>query len=306
MVNNATRDNLSDGQNPGRVLDALRSCESFADIKALGILFHGTCERIEGPLRGGGYDEVFWAADRPSVAQSYIPRAGSSTWISEPESYNRNHSIQPHKHIGFVMSWALERAGVTLDDLDISWNGQQAAAWSVPDGWPTEGDLDDMIRGLGYKASDWGMYTILTSYAEGREVWMPADWNIPGQLIIALPDGDFDLRDPRWSEDALGYTSHNRVADFKSFAEADLHAFYMEDQLQSDFLGNVGHQSVGILPEGLKRLSWLAIPAIRHDGEDLDVFRNPETPEFIKFMRALSPDYKPEAEIASDLPAPDF
>jgi len=45
-------------------------------------LFHGTIEPFSGVLRPGGYDSVSWFSDSPSIAQLYIPRSGSSIYIS--------------------------------------------------------------------------------------------------------------------------------------------------------------------------------------------------------------------------------
>jgi len=289
---------LAEGRDAERVRKALASCNSFEEVRALGALFHGSCEDIEGDLHGGGYDGVFWTADRPSVAQAYIPRSGSTTWLHEPHESDRGDRLRPSKHIGFVMRWALDRAGVTMEDLDVTWNGMQAWSWTIPDNWPTEGDFDDMIRSLGYEPDNRGCYTVSTRYGDDGEEIMPADWTLPGQLIIALPNEDFCFKPAMWSEDGQGYAPHNRVADFDSFSQSGQHGFSMEDCLQSDSQGNVGHEAFGILPEGIKRLSWMAIPAVRHDGADLDVFAKPETPAFVTFMKEINPNYRTENEIA--------
>jgi hypothetical protein len=289
---------LAEGRDAERVRKHIASCNSFEEVRALGVLFHGSCEDIDGNLHGGGYDGVFWTADRPSVAQAYIPKSGSTTWLHEPREDEREDYLKPSKHIGFVMRWALDRAGVTMEDLDVTWNGLQAWSWTIPSNWPTEGDFDDMIRGLGYRPDFRGCYTVSTRYTDEGETIMPAEWTLPGQLVIALPQEDFTFKAAMWSEDGLGYASHNRVADFDSFSQRGQHGFSMEDCLQSEFHGNVGHEAFGILPEGIKRLSWLSIPAVRHDGPDMDVFAKPETPAFVAYMKELNPSYRTENEIA--------
>lgn len=297
------------GRNPDRVRRILAACESFEDVRRMGILFHGTCEEIDGDPKGGPYDQVFWTADSPAVAQAYIPRAGLRTWISEPRDvYDRAEHLRPTKYKSHAMQWALERAGVTVEDLDITWNGMSAWSWRIPPGWPTHGDYDDYIRSLGYKASSNGQYDVSETFTkDGRIQIMPADWRMPGQLLVVLAEG-LDLREADWSEDALGYSNHNRVGDFQTFAERGLDGFRMEDVLQSDHHGNVGHEAIGLLPSGLEKISWLAIPAVRNDGEDFSVFSNSETPEFLAFMKELSPGYRSkvdlEAEAASMAPSP--
>ena len=288
-----------------KVISALSKCKTFEDVKALGILFHGTCEDLVGDLRGGGYDDVFWTASSPDIAQAYIPRSGVTSWVHAPADYEREDHITPSRNGGWVMEWALERAGVTLDDLDVSWNGLSPWSWTIPDGWPTEGDLDDYIRSLGYEADGMGIYTVSLNYRDmdgdgkSRETVMPADWKLQGDLVIILPE-DLDVREPEWSEDALGYETHNRIADFADFAEAGLEAFHMSDCLQSDFQGNVPHKSIGILPAGLKKLSWITVPATRHDGEDQSVWHGAETREFAAFMKSINPEYRTMSEIEKE------
>lgn len=296
---NTSRNNLLE---PGRdrVVDALSACRTFEDVKALGILFHGTCEEIDGDLAPGGYDNVTWAAKSPDVAQAYIPRSGISTWIFEPADYQREDRVQPAKNTGWLMRWCLERAGVTMEDLDIEWNGQSVYSWRIPENWPTEGDLDDYVKSLGYKPESTGCSTVLLHYDEdGVEQLMPADWSMPGHLIVILPAFQ-SIWDPEWSEDALGYATHNRVVDFQTFEDRGVPAFRMSDCLQSNYHGNVPHESVGILKKGREGISWLAIPAVRHDGPDLGVFHGGETPEFAAFMKSLNADYRTIFDIEKD------
>ncbi|MCW3784307.1 hypothetical protein [Defluviimonas salinarum] len=297
---------IAEGRNPERVRQALSSCRSFADLSRLGVLFHGTCEAIEGEIRGGAYDGVFWTARTPSVAQAYIPRAGVRTTISATDGYRRDDAIRPSRGENPVTLWALERAGVTLDDLDVSWDGLRAWSWRIPPGWPTLGDLDDHIRALGYEPDATGMFDVSLRYRDGGSRIMPADWRLPGQLLILLPEG-LEIRHPEWSEEALGYSAHNRVGDFCRFADEGYAAFRMSDLLQSEANGNVGHEAIGLLPAGIGRVSWLAIPAFRNDGEDLSVFRRPETPELVAFMRSINPEYRAaDGEPAAPFPADPF
>lgn len=289
---------LPAGHNPDRVRAVLEECASFDDVRAAGILFHGTCETIHGDLRGGGYDGVFWTAETPSIAQAYIPRSGITLFITRPTEYERDRPIRPCKG-GHETAWALTRAGVALEDLDIEWDGWSARSWRIPPGWPTQGDYEAMIRGLGYRPNRNGIYEVAERIVDGTPRMMPVDWKMPGHLLILLPE-DLVVSDPPWSDEARGYANHNRIGDFERFARSGIQAIRMSDQLQSDHLGNVGHHAIGILPAGLDRLSWMAIPATRHDGEDLDVFRRPGTAEFDAFMAGLSR----ECEVETITPAP--
>lgn len=290
----------SHGMNQDRVIDALSGCKSFDDVRSLGILFHGTCEEIDGPLRGGSYDGVFWAAETPSVAQGYIPRSGSRTWVSRPRSYEVDDKIRPGKDL--ATRWALSVTGATLEDMDISWENHRAVSWRTPRGWPTMGDFDAHVRSLGYEAEAGGNYEVSQRLVNGAFEIAPADWRLPGRLLIILAE-DLEIRAPEWSEEARGYSNHNRVGDFARFAREGVEAFGMSDQLQSDYLGNVGHRAIGILPAGLRKLSWVSVPAVRHDGEDLSTFSEPETEAFLGLMSEIAPVYRPSAD-QEDAPSP--
>jgi hypothetical protein len=179
--------------------------------------------------------------------------------------------------------WALARCGATLEDLETEWEGPRARSWRIPDGRPTEGNYEDHLKSLGYRVNDRGIYEVAQRFrGESIEI-MPADWKMPGMLIIALADR-ITIQAPRWSDEALGYRAHNRVADFARFAAEGVEAFRMQDQLQSKHRGNVGHSAIGTLPAGLEKLSRMAIPAVNHDGPGADAFLRPETAEFTRFM----------------------
>jgi hypothetical protein len=299
---------IAEGRNSTAVLEALAGCHSFADVRALGALFHGTCEELNGNrLQGGGYDNVFWTAESPSVAQAYIPSAGITSYIYKTSSHRRQDYLSPTKQTGnhpsFLMRWALERSGkLSLDDLDITWDGHRATSHLVPDGWPTLAEVDEMIESLGYIANEHDCYEVNSSYRDGKESWFKADRKMPGQLIIAIPK-DLKIEAPGWSSTELGNANHNRISDFERFEEAGVEAFRMSDQLQSKYLGNVEHTAIGLTPVGVAKCDWIAIPAYRNDGDDLDVFLQPETEEFTVFMKTINPRYG-EPDLVNAFPKP--
>lgn len=286
---------IAAGKAPERVRDALSACTSFDEIAQRGILFHGTCETIEGPLRGGSYDQVFWTATAPSIAQSYIPSSGIKSLYGRKSAHEVDLAIRPAgapDHANFVTQWALERSGCTMDDLDIEWDLNRAKSWLIPDGWPSYRDFEAHLETLGY-ALDEEVLWLKTSCAGRREEVLPADHRMSGQLIVILPDPDLEISVPHWNPEDLEFTNHNRLSSFDSMTQAGQHALRMSDKLQSEEMGNVGHESIGLLPEGLARISWMAIPARRHDGPTLDAFLDPMTEEFDLFMRTLSPNWDP-------------
>lgn len=284
------------GENTETVLQRLARCVSFEEVREAGFLFHGTCERIEGPLQGGAYDGVFWAAAHPSVAQAYIPASGSTTWLRSFQDGARDEPMRPTQGGGFMMRWALARAGATVEDLDVQWLGYRASSWRNLPGWPSNADLEAWVRSLGYQKDEAGLYTLKLGHDVEGEFLMGAAERLPGRLLILLAD-QVEIVDAPWSENAQWSAHHRRLGDFATFSRQGLEAFRMQDLLQSDHLGNVGHEAIGILPPGIAKLSWIAIPARRHDGDTLETWSRPETEEFTAFMRALNPDYQtPVAE----------
>jgi hypothetical protein len=189
------------------------------------------------------------------------------------------------------LRWALERSGkLSLDDLDITWDGHLATSHLVPEGWPTLGEVDEMIESLGYVANEHDCYEVNSSYRDGQERWFRADRKMPGQLIIAIPK-DLKIEAPGWSNTKLGNANHNRISDFERFEESGVEAFHMSDHLQSKFLGNVEHTAIGLTPVGVAKCDWIAIPAYRNDGDDIDVFVQPKTDDFTAFMKTINPRY---------------
>ena len=272
------------------ILGILAAARDFDDLRAAGLVFHGTCERLDGPLRGGGYDGVFWAAETPSVAQSYIPRAGVIRLLSVPRDYLLEDGLRPTEPGDPIMTWALERCGASWEDLDVESDGRRPPPWRNLPGWPRHADLVDWIaRDLGYGLPEDGVWQIACDRdPTGGEVFRPAGWSMPGQLLV-LHVPDLEIIDPPWSEEGLGLKPHNRLEDFRHFAREGVEAFHMSDLLQSEALGNVGHRAIGLLPSALARAEWIAIPAARHDGEDLSVFTEPMTAEFARLLEAAEP-----------------
>lgn len=272
-----------------RILDILAACPDFTDVRRAGLLFHGTCEAITGPLHGGAHDGVFWCAETPSVAQTYIPRAGVTRYLSMPGAHRGDEPVRPTDPDDPVMIWALGRAGATWPDLEVERDPQRARtilAWRNLPEWPVQQDLGTWIADeLGYGRPSIGTWSVLCDRDEaGQEIFRPADWFLSGTLLVVhVPD--LRAEPAAWSPELTLYKPHNRLEDFARFAREGLETFSMQDRLQSDHLGNVGHRAVGLLAPALERADWIAIPAQRHDGENIAVLSEPMTREFSGLMR---------------------
>lgn len=254
-----------------------------------GLLFHGTCEPISGPLRPGAYDGVFWTARNPAIAQAYIPSAGVKRILQIPSDHDLGERIRPTTPDDPVMTWALARCRSGWEDLEVEIRHGRPISWRILDGWPNRGDLRSWIaQDLGYGLPARGYWEVACARdATGVETFMPQVWRLPGQLFV-LHVPDLEITQPIWSDDQVHLKPHNRTADFRRMAASGVEAFSMSDLLQSDHLGNVPHVSVGLLPAGLARADWISIPARRHDGEDPAIFGQQITPDLAAFLETAT------------------
>lgn len=283
----------SSEQSEQRILGILASCESFKDIEEAGFLFHGTCETLEGALRPSPYDGVFWTARTPAVAQAYIPKSGVSQFLSRPPSGLLEDPVKPRAmRDDPVNIWALKHANARWEDLEIEERHGSVKSWRTLPGWPKNEDLVQHIeKDLGYDPCENGIWEINLGREGSRLEMVPADWSMPGHLIL-LHAPDLQISAADWQESEIGGANHNRLSAFERFSREGREAFSMEDMLQSKFHGNYGHEAIGILPGALSGLDWIAIPAHRHDGPEMDIFQRKETKELLSFMKRISPSYR--------------
>jgi hypothetical protein len=278
------------------ILDRLNACQSFDEVAEAGFLFHGTCEAIDVPLRPGAYDGVFWTARSPAVAQAYIPRAGLISMMARPLCHMLDEPVRPRGPEDLTTRWALARAGASWADLEVEEDRGRVTSWRVLPGWPRGRDLVDHLKGdLGYEASPQGIWEVSVGQGPQGQEWKPADWRLPGKLLL-LYAPHLQIHQADWGESEIGDANHSRVGAFTRFADQGWDSFSMQDLLQSEYHGNVGHEAIGILPKALSTIPWIGIPALRHDGPDAGAYRLGETEDFTRFMREVSPGYISEEE----------
>ena len=280
-------------------MGVLRKSRGWDDLRRAGIVFHGTASVFDHP-RGGGYDGVFWTALTPAVAQSYIPRAGvhyeMEPFVRHPSMAGERLRPEPFGDDA-ITAWALDRCGVTLADLDMTVEHGRAVSWRIPKGWPTLAEADAWLRDeMGYGAPERGRWRVREH--QGRI--MPAGWSMPGRLLVCLLPEAAEARMADWSAGSMHLYTHNRLQDFARMERAGRRTFLMNDTLQSEVMGNLGHLSVGILPAALPDLKVLSIPAVNHDGE-LEVFTSPGTPAFRAFMERECPDFDLDSRPAFEI-----
>jgi len=231
-----------------------------------GVLFHGTAEPFDGPLKPGP-DGLLWTAKSPVIAQQYIPRAGIETLVSVPLAYELRERVKPRQHDALYKIACLI-AGDEITDVERDANGN-LVSWAVPKGWPTYADVIRHIEDdLGYKAEN-DVYVISTQLGDGGdETYLPAGWKMSGRLYMTLAEG-LILKDIRQGgEPDLTVKEHNNFGGFRKAEKEGYDGVIINDFAQTDLYGNFGHRSYGLNEAGLKKVEWVSIPASRYLLED--------------------------------------
>jgi hypothetical protein len=268
---------------PTPVLERLAAAPDPDAALAGGLLFHGTCEAFDLPPRGGGYDGLVWTADLPTVAQAYIPRSGTQMLVSEPSPWRLGERVVPEPH----GAWTLIARQMTGLEPDVELDRHRMLrSWAVPKGWPTYGEAAEWVRSLGYSLADARSSWLSVRNVEGADLIVPADWKMPGRLLVTLPDG-LRLADLRRSLDGdltdLEYHDH---AGFAAARAAGYDGVVINDFVQTREWGNVGHVSRGLFPEAAARLPWAEAPAERFEWGERMAERS--TPAFDALHAAAS------------------
>jgi hypothetical protein len=261
---------LGESATPGEAADAF--------------FFHGTCEPFDGTPRGGAYDDVFWTADCPAVAQCYIPEAGGQALFCA-SGYQLGDRVRPDRH---STAYALVRQ-MGKESPDVEWGSDgRAKSWAVPDGYPTYRDVADWLENsLGYdNLSDCPdrerKYWVKSAFGlDGRETYLPASYRIEGRLYVV--DGVRDLRFLDMAEGREGDLTdldYHKHAWFRRARDEGYDGIVINDFCQSKTHGNVGHRSWGVLPRALGKLRFAEIPCVRFDWAADESVTERLTPEF--------------------------
>jgi hypothetical protein len=264
---------------PTWLLDLVAACSDAEELRR-SLLFHGTCEPIEGRLQPGGYDGVFWTSDSPMIAQSYIPASGVSAGFSFPSEWALNERVRPpDKRSTSVEFSAAIQMGHQLKSVKYNEYGRlQSYAWHGDlSQWPTVSQVMNFLDSLGYSKTNKNNYTwvkceqlrdlpIKMNERSGSEdaleesenlliqTLLPSSHRMKGQLWL-LPKLDF-----KWMDIAAGKDSDLTDLDYhkhSTFRYAKDHGFdgiIINDFAQTDEWGNLGHVSYGLFDEAIKKL----------------------------------------------------
>ncbi len=261
-------------------------------------LFHGTSEDFPADeIHGGGYDEVIWTAENPTIAQNYIPTCGGTSYIGA------RHISRPSKDL--CAQAIQEIIGIYYDYFSVEWDYMdKAVRFHLPEGWdhlPETDEIAEMMAAVGFEHTDgsssWDpLYAIRTKYmrdANGElysHIFMPGE-KLMGRLFI------FDAQEPikiydytyggERESDLMNVDYHN-IRLFRKVEAAGYDGIKINDFAQSKYWGNMSHTSIGLFQQALPKFIWTAIPATNFDWTDETRYETEMTPEYKEFIRVSS------------------
>jgi hypothetical protein len=245
-----------------------------------GLLFHGTVEPFETPLRATGWERLLWFAEGPEIAQSYCPESGSECMVSFLR-FALDERFVPH---GDMDARIFGLMGFDIAEMDAERDeyGRMCSYRLLKD-HPTNRQAKEFIEGLGYVFEGESCWIKMRLKDEGGDEIMPADWRIPGRLHILQRPSDLRLHDLQSSADG-GLTGRQwmRTDLFEKLADSgDWDGIIIDDIHQSKKMGHFGHRSIGLFQPTIDRLSHHAIDCV--NVEPWDVWKAEDgrtTPEF--------------------------
>ncbi len=235
-----------------------------------GFLFHGTCEDIEGNLRGGDYDGVLWTSSHPAIAQQYIPASGSQTLLSMPYKYDMETQVKPNDHSPWT-GIAQAISGISLDAFDREFDRSgRLTSWRHVENWPTyEACVAYLQNDLGYDLENqpW----VKCGLVEGKTVFLPSDYLMPGRLFVTSNES-LRFKDLRVSSEGDLMNWNTTIIAASNWQLTKVRRIIINDFAQTTHYGNLGHVSYGLLPSALDKVEWIEIPATRFEANDIDDF----------------------------------
>lgn len=225
------------------------------------MLFHGTAETFELPPRPGGYDNVLWTAESPAIAQTYIPRAGITTYGNAEASWIMADRVRPLENSFWYL--VVRNMGFEATEVHKSPSGE-LLSWRLPEGYPSYAEAREWLEGLGYRRSTAGIYEVSIELTTGVDKIRPAAWRKQGRLLFAENPGLRLLDLVQGRESDLQDLDYHKIEAFREAEAAGYDGVVITDFLQDKEHGNVGHRSIGLFAAAAAQLNWEDIPAVNH------------------------------------------
>ena len=259
--------------------DHLRSHASTREATK-GLLFHGTVEPFDTPLRATGWERLLWFAEGPEIAQSYCPESGSECLVSFLR-FALDERFVPH---GDMDARIFGLMGFNIAEMDAERDEYgRMCSYRLLENHPTNRQAKEFIESLGYVFESESCWIKMRLKDEGGDEIMPADWKISGRLHILQRPGDLRLYDLQSSADG-GLTGRQwmRTDLFEKLADSgSWDGIIIDDIHQSKKMGHFGHRSIGLFQSTIDRLNHHAIDCL--NIEPWDVWKAEDgrtTPEF--------------------------
>ncbi len=264
------------------------------------LLFHGTCEPWLHPTpRGGGYDGVFWAAEDPLTAQTYIPEWGLMV-LTGLDRWDLDKEVRPDRSCSF---WEIAQE-LGADAIVYEYDIDRASCWKDTGKPVTYRQVAQRLEEMGYKVDDNEYRYRLKLFSRTEDgktlrAILPKDRTPPGRLILVEKPDDLRVYDMAKGDPDLTDIEYHNIRGFKQAFEAGFDAVKINDFAQSPKMGNIGHSSIGLSPETAKRLfsegRIVSIAATHRDftwpmGSYPEAFSTPDFDQwhFIEVCRALA------------------
>ena len=249
-------------KNRTKIKEFLSEFNSVEEMKKR-ISFHGTGEQIKGKIRVGGYDEIFWTTDTPQIAQTYISDFSTKTF-SQHSNYELEESIHPFNSsqvdvlnlLGYEIIGKKNNYG-GYDSYHLEKNGERCKEF------PKKIELQKLFFKYNYFAKD-NMFKI--KFNDNNEI-VNNNERRNGHLCIIKTKSDLNIKDISTGEGDLMDVQYHNLEEFKSLNRKGYDGIKIDDFAQSNFYGNVMHDSVGLTQQALDsgKIEILMIPVKRDD-----------------------------------------
>jgi len=229
-------------------------------------LFHGTIEPLEGAMRTGG-DQVLWFADSPAIAQLYIPRSGLMT-VAQSSNIalpSKNEEIQAIQ----------DKIGLHFDLDEVTWDPiDRPKSYLLPEDWNRDHRdrtraVEERLEALGYEGEGrpgWRSYR----FHFHDDVLLPPGGVAEGTLCVATPLRDMQLYPRATGEGSLMDPQHLEWGLFEKVRASGYDGIMIDDYAQSEKWGNLGHLSVGLFSEAIEDVEWVECVPATYEEYDRD------------------------------------
>ena len=248
------------------------------------ILFHGTGEEFPASeIQPGGYDGVLWTAEASTIAQTYIPKSGSSMLFNS-EMLRRPVKREPYITLQHLI-------GIEYDLDNVEWNYMdEPKSFFMPPNWdhiPTTEEIEERLDRIGIERYKYpNSYQLRATFREngGYHIHQHGR-DLVGRLFIFTviePLRIYDNTQGGEREGDLMNVEYHSLGLFRAAEEHGYDGIKINDFAQTEIWGNVGHTSIGLFSGALDKVEWTTIPAQNFDWEEnLNQTISPEYEEYL-------------------------